>query len=145
MSRGGRRAGAGRRAALPPIAHLLIGARAATLLAYREILHTNAAIPYRHLEIARDQLDAVPIEKRNGYPSPVLKWVRTTLDNAGRCIEGRTPNFTETVSRVAREASREYGVPVSPRKVRECLKTYQATFSRAPESPHQGGPFSSDA
>jgi hypothetical protein len=141
MPRGGKRAGAGRRAALPPIAQLLIGARAETLLAYREIPRDNIAIPYRHLDVARDQLEAIPIEKRNGYPSTMQKWVRNTLDQAGRKIEGLAPNEAKTIARVAREASLEYGVPVSPRKVRECLKTYRATkaLPPPPEGPEIAG------
>src|SRR5262245_5931633 len=91
MPRGGKRAGAGRRSSLSPTARLLIGARAETLLSHREALRDNLAIPYDYLDVAQSQLQSIPLEKRRGYPPAMLRWVTTTLDNAGRCIAGKGP------------------------------------------------------
>jgi hypothetical protein len=114
---------------LPPIAHLLIGAHANTLLAWRDTSRSNIVVPLlrQGIDGAQAQLNMMPLVKRREYPSQTLKWVRSTLDRAGRCIEGIAPNETETIKRVAMEASKAYGVPVSTRKVRECLARYRAS------------------
>jgi hypothetical protein len=128
VSRGGRRRGAGRPSKLSPVACLLIGARAETLLSHREVLRDNPAIPYDHLDAAQAQLNMIPLDRRRGYPTPMLRWVRNTLDNnAGRCITGKAPGFNETIERVAKEASRELGTTITPKQVRGCLTRYRKT------------------
>ena len=66
-------------------------------------------------------------DKRRGYPPDHLRWIRATLDNAGRCITGKAPSAKDVLERVARDSSREYGVNVTPRMVRDYLAKYRKT------------------
>jgi hypothetical protein len=123
VSRGGKRTGAGRRSKLPPQARILIGARAKTLL-QPEIVRDNVAIPYSHLERARTELNAIPVGKRRGYPTKMLRWVRATLDEAGRLVRGKQRGMNKVLEQVAKEAKREWGMTVTAKMVRGCYEEY---------------------
>src|SRR5262245_9381031 len=120
MKRGGKRAGAGR----SPQARILIGARVKTLLAENEIVRDNIAIPYDHLDRGRDMLNSIPLEKRFNNRSQMLRWVQATLDNAGRLVRGKKRGMNEVLKQVAKEAEREWGMPVTAKMVRGCYEEY---------------------
>jgi hypothetical protein len=124
VSRGGKRTGAGRRSKLSPQARILIGARVKRLLAEPGIVRDNVAIPYSHLELAQAELNAIPAEKRRGYPTKMLRWVRATLDNAGRLVSGKKRGMNEVLKQVAKEAKREWGMRVTAKMVRGCYEEY---------------------
>jgi hypothetical protein len=124
MNRGGKRKGAGRKSKLPKATRILIGARVKTLLAEREIVRDNKAIPYSLLESAQRALNTIPVEKRSGYPAKLLRWTRATLDNAGRLVTGKSRGIMEVLEQVAKEATNDCGMPVTMKMVRDCYEHY---------------------
>jgi len=108
---------------LSPQASILIGARVKRLLEPK-IVRDNVPIPYSHLELAQAELNAIPAEKRRGYPTKMLRWVRATLDNAGRLVSGKKRGMNEVLKQVAKEAKREWGMRVTAKMVRGCYEEY---------------------
>ena len=97
---------AGRKSKLSPQASILIGARVKRLL---------------EPETVRD---AVPVERRRRYPTKTLRWVRATLDNAGRLVRGKKRGMNEVLKQVAKEVKREWGMTVTAKMVRGCYEGY---------------------
>jgi len=118
-----KRAGAGRKSKLSPQTSILIGARVKRLLKPKTV-RDNVAIPYSHLELAQAELNAIPVDKRRGYPSKTLRWVRATLDDAGRLVRGNKRGMNEVLKQVAKEVKREWGMTVTAKMVRSCYEGY---------------------
>ena len=117
MSRGGKRAGAGRPAAIRKDIGLLIGARVEELLSYRGYVANNGSISYEHLRAAQKILHAIPVEKRG--ENAVKDWIEQELDTHGRCVEGKRHKYDDVLQRVAKE----FGV--TPRQVKEYHRQYR--------------------
>jgi uncharacterized protein YciI len=103
---------------------LLVAGVTHSALAVREVEPRNDLLG-TYIQSAWEILQATPIEKRKGHPPAHLRWVQSVLDREGRCISGKAPNVTETIERIADEATQQYGVEITPRQVRGWLAKYR--------------------